>query len=248
MGENGKSEGACAFCGKRATRGGMSRHLRTCAARKAAIQAVDERPGEPVPVVHLLVQDSFRNGPYWLHLEVNGTATLAKLDEYLGAIWLECCGHMSRFSPNGWGSGDVAMSRKVAQAFPAGQELTHTYDFGDSTLTRIRAVEVRMGKPLTKRPVVLMARNEAPDLACAECGAPATRLCIECMYAGAPSTLCDAHAESHPHDDYGEPMALVNSPRTGVCGYDGPAEPPYQDKHWTRFAPAVTLYTPGGGG
>jgi hypothetical protein len=22
-------------------------------------------------------------------------------------------------------------------------------------------------------------------------------------------------------------MALVNSPRTGMCGYDGPAEPPY---------------------
>ena len=39
------------------------------------------------------------------------------------------------------------------------------------------------------------------------------------------SELCDAHAEEHEHDDM--LMALVNSPRTGMCGYDGPAEPPY---------------------
>ena len=37
--------------------------------------------------------------------------------------------------------------------------------------------------------------------------------------------FCDAHAEEHEHDDM--LMALVNSPRTGMCGYDGPAEPPY---------------------
>ena len=27
----------------------------------------------------------------------------------------------------------------------------------------------------------------------------------------------------HPHDQYGEPIPLVNSPRLGMCGYDGPA-------------------------
>jgi hypothetical protein len=39
--------------------------------------------------------------------------------------------------------------------------------------------------------------------------------------------LCDEHAEDHPHDNYGEPIPLCNSPRMGQCGYDGPAEPPY---------------------
>ncbi|MBK6433513.1 hypothetical protein [Candidatus Amarolinea dominans] len=28
-----------------------------------------------------------------LHLEMRGKATLKDLDEYLRAIWLECCGH-----------------------------------------------------------------------------------------------------------------------------------------------------------
>jgi hypothetical protein len=38
--------------------------------------------------------------------------------------------------------------------------------------------------------------------------------------------LCDEHVEGYPHDNYGEPMPLVNSPRLGMCGYTGPAEPP----------------------
>ncbi len=40
-------------------------------------------------------------------------------------------------------------------------------------------------------------------------------------------TLCEKHAKTHPHDNYGEPIASVNSSRLGMCGYNGPAEPPY---------------------
>jgi hypothetical protein len=41
--------------------------------------------------------------------------------------------------------------------------------------------------------------------------------------------FCDAHTEEHAEDlDHEEMMMpIVNSPRTGMCGYDGPAEPPY---------------------
>jgi hypothetical protein len=51
---------------------------------------------------------------------------------------------------------------------------------------------------------------------------------MECGYEDRrPGTLCDAHAKVHPHEEYGDPLALVNSPRVGMCGYDGPADPPY---------------------
>ena len=39
--------------------------------------------------------------------------------------------------------------------------------------------------------------------------------------------LCKKHVKGHPHDAYGEPMPVVNSPRMGMCGYEGPAKPPY---------------------
>ena len=34
-------------------------------------------------------------------LEMRGSATLAKLDDYLRAIWLECCGYLSGFTIGG---------------------------------------------------------------------------------------------------------------------------------------------------
>lgn len=220
-----KVEGACGFCGKRATRGGMSRHLRSCAARKTVVREADVAPGAGETLLHLQVQS--RGGDFWLHLEMRGTATLRKLDEYLRAIWLECCGHLSEFSRGGWGGQKVGMTRRAQDAFGPGIELTHVYDFGTTSVTLVKAVDTRVGKPLSRHPIYLMARNQMPPTVCQECGAPGTHLCLECMYDMGNPVLCAAHARTHPHDDYGEPVALVNSPRLGSCGYDGPAEPPY---------------------
>ncbi|CAN1210013.1 hypothetical protein TUMEXPCC7403_07445 [Tumidithrix helvetica PCC 7403] len=51
--------------------------------------------------------------------------------------------------------------------------------------------------------------------------------CIECQLEEDTSgLLCDRHTKNHPHDNYGEPLPLVNSPRMGMCGYDGSANPP----------------------
>jgi hypothetical protein len=226
MAKSEKTEGECGFCGRRATRGGMSRHLQQCAKRAAANQAADGASGEHEPLIHLQVQTP-GGSDFWLHLEMRGGATLKKLDEYLRAIWLECCGHMSRFSRGGWGEPDIPMSRRAREVLGEGTTLTHVYDFGSSTVTTIKVVAAREGRALDRHPIRLMARNEMPSTSCAQCEAPATRLCIECMYEMTDAVLCESHAASHPHEEYGEPIALVNSPRLGVCGYKGPAEPPY---------------------
>jgi hypothetical protein len=230
MTRNGKTEGACAFCGRRATRGGMSRHLQTCAARRAANRAADAQPGEPEPVFHLQVQTP-AGGDFWLHLEMRGSATLKRLDAYLRAIWLECCGHLSRFTRGGWGEPEIPMTRRAREVLGEGVALTHIYDFGTSTLTMVKVVGMREGRSLDLHPIRLMARNDMPAVSCARCDEPATRLCVECMYAMTDAVLCEAHAaaheDQHEHEHYGEPLPLVNSPRLGVCGYEGPAEPPY---------------------
>lgn len=222
-----RTKGACVYCGREMTRGGMTRHLATCDQRRRVIAAAAEaKSGARAAFVHLQVRDGFR-GHYWLHLEVDADATLKQVDGYLRAIWLECCGHLSRFSAGRWSDRAVPMARTVGEVFHPGLELTHVYDFGTESVTLLKAVDVREGRRTTKHPIALMARNAAPALACQECDAPATRLCVECMEDERQGTLCDAHAFTHPHGDYGEPMALVNSPRTGMCGYEGPAEPPY---------------------
>ncbi len=226
MSKTAKTEGVCVFCGRRAARGGMSRHLQTCATRKSVIRAADETAGDDETLIHLQVQSAF-SGDFWLHLEMRGGARLKKLDEYLRAIWLECCDHLSRFARDGRSEANIGMARKAEDVLHEGVTLTHEYDFGSTTVTTIKVVAARRGRPLGKHPILLMARNEMPAMACAECDQPGTRLCVECMYEMVDAVLCEAHAATHPHEDYGPPLELVNSPRLGVCGYEGPAEPPY---------------------
>ncbi|MEA3336565.1 MAG: hypothetical protein U9R25_11685 [Chloroflexota bacterium] len=209
------------------TRGGLARHLPACSERQEAIEKANQKPGEEEWLYHLQVQDAWQ-GNYWLHLEMRGTATLADLDLYLRAIWLECCGHLSRFSVGDWRGKEISKRRQVEQVFWPGVELTHIYDFGTSSETLVKEVAVREGKPLTVHPIVLMARNGPPEAECMECGQPASWFCMECLYEyDEAGTLCDEHVEEHLHRAYGEPMPLVNSPRMGMCGYEGPAEPPY---------------------
>ena len=209
------------------TRSGLVRHLETCPQRGEAIGTVGQGTGKEQALYHLQVQDAW-GGDFWLHLEMNGSATLQDLDRYLRAIWLECCDHLSQFSIGGWSGREIAKRRRAEEVFEPGLELTHIYDFGTSSKTLIRAVGVRKGKPLTRHPIFLMARNEMPEATCVECGQPATHLCLECeQELNQPGTLCDEHARKHPHEDYGEPIPLVNSPRLGMCGYTGPADPPY---------------------
>jgi hypothetical protein len=227
MAKSSRPKGKCEFCGREMTRGGMARHLRSCPKREKAIEAANAQSGKVQTLYHLQIQDAW-GGDYWLHLEMKGSASLGSLDAYLRSIWLECCGHLSRFSIGGWGGDEIPMSRKAHQVFKKGLELDHIYDFGTSSETTVRVADVRKGKPLTDHPIVLMARNNAPEFECMMCGEPATNLCLECMYEIDKSgMLCDKHAEGHPHTNYGPPMPVVNSPRMGMCGYCGPAEPPY---------------------
>jgi hypothetical protein len=222
-----RSKGACAYCGREMTRGGMVRHLAGCDRRRVAVATADAGNGARTELVHLQVRDGY-GGDYWLNLEVDAEATLGRLDGYLRRIWLECCDHLSQFSIGGWRGEPIGMARKVGRVFRPGLEITHIYDFGTSSVTLLKAVDVRAGKCTTKHPIALMARNTAPAVACQECAAPATRMCMQCIYdEDREGTLCDDHAAAHPHGDYGDPMPLVNSPRVGMCGYDGPAEPPY---------------------
>ncbi len=221
------SNGACSYCGHETTSGRMKKHLRDCTKRQAVIAAANRKAGKPQTLYHLRVTDAYGKA-YWLDLEMRGKATLDDLDFYLREIWLECCGHLSRFSLGGWRSSDIDMNKKIDAVFTPGLTLTHIYDFGTSSETLITAVDLREGHPTTKHPIALMARNLLPERQCLKCKEPATWWCPECLYENdEEGVFCDKHIEKHPHEDYGGPVEIVNSPRMGMCGYDGPAEPPY---------------------
>lgn len=227
QGESEQTRGECVFCHARMTRGGMLNHLRSCSARLDHIEEAAKSSRAIEPLLHLRVVSN-DNKDYWLDLEVRASMQFEKLDAYLRAIWLECCGHLSMFNTNGWRGVEIAKTSKLSSVFRRGRTIWHIYDFGTSSHTLIKAIDARKGKPLTAKPIFLMARNEPPPEVCIDCEQPAKWLCIECMIEeNVFGVLCDTHAKKHPHDNYEGPIPLVNSPRLGMCGYDGPAEPPY---------------------
>ena len=228
MSRRKQSRGKCGYCGMEAAKGGMLRHLSTCRQLNEIIAASDRKPGRKIGLTHLRVTDSW-SGDFWLDIEMEGSATLRDLDRYLRYVWLECCGHLSMFTTGGWGEDDeISMETRVDRVLQPGVQLVHIYDFGDSTATLVRSVATRNGRPTTHHPIALMARNNPPEPSCMECDQTAVNICIECVYEDNRSgMLCQNHEATHPHEDYGDPLPVVNSPRMGMCGYDGPAEPPY---------------------
>ncbi|MDD9982571.1 MAG: hypothetical protein OXU81_14645 [Gammaproteobacteria bacterium] len=240
-----RTSGDCGYCGRELTVGGLTRHLRSCAARREAIEQADRGGRSVQDVYHLRAQGKYRP-EYWLHLEMCGSATLEDLDHYLRRIWLECCGHLSQFNIGGmlydcpgaefpgvdpfFDEDHGSMAVGVDRLFAVGLAFSHEYDFGSTTHLTIKVLDQRRGRPTTGHPIALMARNIHRPPPCQACGEPARFLCLGCHYEGSDDLsgyVCEDDAAAHAgHEDYGR-LPLVNSPRSGVCGYDGPGEPPW---------------------
>lgn len=222
------SRGTCAFCKNTYAKSGMSRHLKACKARQAAVAAEDADGMPTTRLFHLAVEGDW-NPEYWLHLEIPAHATLSNLDQFLRDIWLECCGHLSMFKIMGqsflveglddwWNEDDQDMSFELGQVLAPGDKFSHEYDFGTTTYLALRVVSERQGMVNKDDPVRVMARNEPPDYQCQVCGEPATCICVFCDY----TLLCDKCIETHECGEEGL-LPVVNSPRMGMCGYTGHA-------------------------
>lgn len=128
---------------------------------------------------------------------------------------------------------------------------SYAYDFGSTT-----AVYVIAGPKVSVPPGVagrlfaggsrlaLVARNERPQVPCCRCGKPALYILnsgdnFEEKESG--DFWCSrACARRSPHDAY-LISRFWNSPRSGVCGYDGPQEPEPGEDLWEHDSSRVSV-------
>ena len=169
---------------------------------------------------------------YWLDLEMKSQATLARLDQFLREIWLECCGHLSAFQidqtrftvpmddPFDDFRDERSMQCKIGEVLrPHSHRFRYEYDFGSTTHLTLRVMGTREG--IIGRSVIrLLARNDPPVWPCEVCQQPATLVCPYCMDEGG-GFYCEAHSREHACDGEDVWLPVVNSPRMGVCGYTG---------------------------
>ena len=236
--------GQCLLCQRDLSKSGASRHIKLC-----------RRQNPPTPAggsqsLHIAVTDSFGGGAYWLQLEAPADAPLSALDKFLRAVWLDCCGHLSAFyirnseyishlpeddadslTSNEMGFARQAMdSISIGQAAERGKFVANTrsnsfeymYDFGSPTKLALRIYEDRWDDGNGE--IRLLARNYAPDT---HGNAAATRHSQSAGGLAADSGIREDCAANQPGGEGGALLPIVNSPRSGACGYAG-AEPDSQ--------------------
>ncbi len=202
----------CLLCNSEFTGRGMTKHMKSCLPKH-----IEKKGKKNIRTFYHVVVTCPYAPVYWLQLKVDAEAELEDLDQFLRQIWLECCGHLSAFSIN---RKELNMDKIIGKIFKPGMELLHEYDFGSTTELQIKVIDKYEGPMAKNKAVEILARNAEPEIPCSECGAvPAVEICTECMWDG-DGWLCEKCAKKH---ECGEDMFLpvVNSPRTGVCGYTG---------------------------
>jgi hypothetical protein len=211
-----KSEGKCRFCKNIFSGSMMARHLMSCKERIAA-NKLDGGQNN----VYLIKAAC---DPFFVFFEINDSSTLLNVDNFLRDLWLECCGHMSAFKignvsyssyPNSEFE-DKNMNAKLSKILKPNTSFTYEYDFGTTTHLGLKCISQRKGNV---KGLNIIARNSMPELKCESCQKPAKEICSQCFYEG-DSLLCESCAKTHK---CGEEMLLplVNSPRSGMCGYTG---------------------------
>lgn len=242
------SYGTCALCGKRTSKAGLTRHLKTCPAE------FDKTSEKPTRLVHLRVQDAY-SPLYWLDVEVKANTPLRTLDKFLREVWLECCGHLSMFRVgNTHYQLDDTLLDDFADEDDSFEAFQKSYPLTDKkTLEKIwanypreRSMDASLGEVISASATFsheydfgsttyldLKVINEregrigrAPLRLLARNDAPE----FTCAVCGAPATEIDVEAmyeDENPFfcDAHAEEremlLPVVNSPRMGVCGYAG---------------------------
>ncbi len=212
MAKQKSSQGKCIYCNQMFSQSEIGKHISKHLTEKEKTDA----GAKPKNFFHIEVEAD----EMFLHLLVKGNIKMESVDFFLRGIWLECCGHMSGF---GNSHGEIDMNEKVQNVFAPGIKIYHDYDYGSTT--RIFLKGLNNYQLNLKESLLLLSRNEPLKIMCSICKTePAVNLCSICFY-DEESFFCESCSEKHGEtcEDFADYscMPIVNSPRMGVCGYEG---------------------------
>lgn len=216
-----KVQGRCIGCNKLYSAASAGRHLVACSKINHILQSATSKTG---PGYFLKASFVHLPAAYWMFLTVPVNETLELIDRFLRETWLECCGHLSMFTTEEYRysshpyDGDLSMKKRIDKIFTPEQRLDYVYDFGSSTDLEIKVIDKVEKCPQSQ--VTLLMQNEPPPFECELCPKSAEIICSICG-----ETTCISCSKRHgcakeERDTY-MLMPLVNSPRAGVCGYEG---------------------------
>jgi hypothetical protein len=209
-----QSEGHCIFCDDYFSQKDLNRHLTTHLKRKAK----EDKDQITTSYHHIVVEA----GVQFLHLLVKSSCEMAAIDDFLRAIWLDCCGHQSGFHVKK--GPEIEMEERVENVLTPKTKIHHDYDYGTTTRTFLKS-QNQYDLDFDDEDIILLSRNEPLKIMCTVCSKkPAKVACTSCMWEQ-DAYYCTTCAKKHDaicedFEDYAR-VRIVNSPRMGECGYEG---------------------------
>lgn len=223
----------CQFCKMVGTKVKIKNHLLQ---NKCEIKAQEEKTKQPLKDrVTLLEVKSYHKPAHVLLIEAGSTKTLDDLDQMLRRVWLECCGHLSAFTLGGITYNKSAedldmmyyddkaqlMNDVLLSSLEKNTVLEHEYDFGSTTELKITILDRYESVLYAPTGMTIMARNVYHKEKCSFCEQEAEYICSFCY----EEFSCKKHKKScacvKKEGETYMLLPLSNSPRAGVCGYEG---------------------------
>lgn len=140
----------------------------------------------------LSIVPQYGSKDYCLYIAIDIDLTLKNLDDFLRNIWLECCGHLSSFTIDGV-----------------------NYDFGSTTTLKLEVIDEYVAGENHSQ-IEILARNEEIQNFCSNCNKKAEYFDYE-----EEKFFCEDCIDEDEDDDMLYVPEYTNSPRDGVCGYEG---------------------------
>ena len=218
-------KGKCYYCNEKLSEITVKRHVKGCIIRKENIEESIANSKKTKSQYVLSIVPQYGSQEYCLYIAIDTDLNLNNLDSFLRNIWLECCGHLSTFIIDGINydssqeeefesfSQHKTMDLKLRQVITVGDKFTYDYDFGSTTSLKLEVIEEYFtGENYSQ--IEILARNEEIHNLCSNCNKPAEFFdyeeekffCYNCI---------DEDADMVYVPEY------TNSPRDGVCAYEG---------------------------
>jgi len=218
-------KGKCYYCNEELSERTVKRHVKGCKDRKEKIKEAMASSKKNKSQYVLSIVPQYGSKEYCLYIAIDIDATLENLDSFLRNIWLECCGHLSSFIigdvnydssvevDSEFFSNDETMDFKLRQVISVGDKFRYDYDFGSTTTLKLEVIdEYLTGENQSE--VEILARNEEIQNFCVNCNKKAEYFDYE-----EDKFFCEDCSDEDT--DLVDVPEYTNSPRDGVCGYEG---------------------------
>jgi len=219
-------EGSCKYCTKSISKKESLHHFLECGPRVQVFEKINQK------LFNDWLYIRADSSVYWIDILISKQWKLDDLDHFLRDIWLECCGHLShfqidninyeRFEDEDWliEGEELSPGMEISLNKVLGRttEFSHIYDYGSTTELNLKVLD-EMRYPVKKQ-IFLCAQNHPPMYKCMNCNTTASQICVICHKYSCEKCI-QLNIKNTCYDYEHSFLPLVNSPRTGVCGYDG---------------------------